>query len=99
MPGMRKGMTVAPRRRFPDASQTLPLHVAANTRMYELLTANTPGCVAFSLPVQRRNLPSRSFLRLSRSSPQPALRAADTEGRFRARAASGPRYYLARYYL
>jgi hypothetical protein len=63
--------------------------------MYELLTANTPGCVAFSLPVQRRNLPSRRFLRLSRSSPQPALRAADTERRFRARAASGPRYFPA----
>ena len=62
--------------------------------MYELLTANTPGCVAFSLPVQRRNLPSRRFLRLSRSSPQPALRAADTERRFRARAASGPRYFI-----
>ena len=35
--------------------------------MYEVLTANTPGCVAFSLPVQRRNLRSRRILRLSRS--------------------------------
>ena len=35
--------------------------------MYEVLTANTPGCVAFSLPVQRRNLRSRRNLRLSRS--------------------------------
>jgi len=24
--------------------------------MYRMLKANTPGCVAFSLPVQRRNL-------------------------------------------
>ena len=45
----------------------LPLHGAANPRMYEVLTANTPGCVAFSLPVQRRNLRSRRDLRLSRS--------------------------------
>jgi len=35
--------------------------------MYEVLTANTPGCVAFSLPVQRWSLPSRRNLRLSRS--------------------------------
>jgi hypothetical protein len=25
--------------------------------MYDVLKANTPGCVAFSLPVQRRILP------------------------------------------
>ncbi len=35
---------------------TLPLHQAANPRMYGVLTANTPGCVAFSLPVLRWNL-------------------------------------------
>jgi len=35
--------------------------------MYEVLTANTPGCVAFSLPVQRWSLPNRRNLRLSRS--------------------------------
>ena len=50
-----------------DGSLMLPLHVAPNPRMYEVLTANTPGCVAFSLPVQRRNLPDRRILRLSRS--------------------------------
>ena len=52
-----------------DASKMLPLHATANPRMYEMLTANTPGCVAFSLPVQRRNLRSRRFQRLSRSLP------------------------------
>ena len=52
-----------------DGTLTLPLHAAANPRMYGVLTANTPGCVAFSLPVQRRNLPSRRVLRLSRSLP------------------------------
>jgi hypothetical protein len=35
---------------------TLPLHGAPNPRMYGVLTANTPGCVAFSFPVQRWNL-------------------------------------------
>jgi len=35
--------------------------------MYEVLKANTPGCVAFSLPVQRRILRSWSVQRLSRS--------------------------------
>ena len=50
-----------------DASEMLPLHGAPNPRMYGVLTANTPGCVAFSLPVQRRNLRSRRDLRLSRS--------------------------------
>ena len=74
-----------------DAPKMLPLHAAPNPRMYEVLKANTPGCVAFSLPVQRRNLPSRRDLRLSRSLHQPALRAADTERRLRARAASDPR--------
>ena len=33
--------------------------------MYRGLTAKTPGCVAFSLPVQRRNLRFRRFQRLS----------------------------------
>jgi hypothetical protein len=42
--------------------------------MYEVLTANTPGCVAFSFPVQRRNLRSRRNLRLSR--PLPSQRRA-----------------------
>ena len=54
-------------RRLAGASPTLPLHQASNPRMYDVLTANTPGCVAFSLPVQRRNLRSRRNLRLSRS--------------------------------
>ena len=50
-----------------EGSLALPLHPAPNPRMYKVLTANTPGCVAFSLPVQRRNLRSRRNLRLSRS--------------------------------
>ena len=52
----------------------------------------TPGCVAFSLPVQRRFL--RTIVRGSSVfpiPPRPAQRAADPEGRFRARAASAPR--------
>jgi len=55
------------RRRSRPGSLALRLHGAPNPRMYEVLTANTPGCVAFSLPVQRRNLRSRRNLRLSRS--------------------------------
>jgi hypothetical protein len=43
------------------------LHGGANPRMYGGLTANIPGCAAFSLPVQRRNLRSRRGQRLSRS--------------------------------
>jgi hypothetical protein len=39
-----------------DACLVRPLHDAANQRMYKVLTVKTPGCVAFSLPVQRRNL-------------------------------------------
>ena len=59
--------------------------------MYKGLTAKTPGCVAFSLPVQRRNLRSRRDSSVFPIPPQPAQRAADKERRFRARAASGPR--------
>ena len=63
--------------------------------MYKGLTAKTPGCVAFSLPVQRRNLrilgDSSVFPIPPRPAQQPAQRAADKERRFRARAASGPR--------
>jgi hypothetical protein len=70
---------------------TLPLHAAPNPRMYKGLTAKTPGCVAFSLPVQRRNLRILEIPASFRSPPQPAQRAADKEWRFRARAASGPR--------
>ena len=58
--------------------------------MYRVLTAKTPGCVAFSLPVQRRNLHSGDSS-VFPIPPQPAQRAADKERRFRARAASGPR--------
>jgi hypothetical protein len=32
------------------------LHEQVNPRMYNMLTAKIPGCVAFSLPVQRRDL-------------------------------------------
>jgi hypothetical protein len=59
--------------------------------MYEGLTANTPGCVAFSLPVQRRNLRNLGDSSVFPIPPQPAQRAADKERRFRARAACGPR--------
>jgi hypothetical protein len=59
--------------------------------MYRGLTAKTPGCVAFSLPVQRRNPLKMRIPASFRSPPRPAQCAADTEWRFRARAASGPR--------
>ena len=59
--------------------------------MYRGLTAKTPGCVAFSLPVQRRNLRNSEGSSVFPIPPQPAQRAADKERRFRARAASGPR--------
>ena len=72
------------RRRFPCTR-------AANPRMYRGLTAKTPGCVAFSLPVQRRNLRISEDSSVFPIPPQPAQRAADKEWRFRARAASGPR--------
>jgi hypothetical protein len=39
-----------------DRQATLPLHGTADPRMYMVLTAKIPGCVAFSLPVQRRSL-------------------------------------------
>jgi len=70
---------------------TLLLHASRNARMYGGLTANTPGCVAFSLPVQRRNLRSLGDSSVFPNPPQPAQRAADKERRFRARAAYGPR--------
>jgi hypothetical protein len=59
-----------------------PLRVTTNQRMYGVLTANTPGCVAFSLPVQRRNLQARRSQRVFPVPPQPAPRAADMEWRF-----------------
>jgi len=49
--------------------------------MYEGLTANIPGCVAFSLPVQRRNLVPRDSS-VFPIPPQPAQRAVDMEWRF-----------------
>jgi len=61
---------------------TLPLHVGANRRMYKGLTAKTPGCVAFSLPVQRRNLLIQEIPASFRSLHRPAQRAADKEGGF-----------------
>jgi hypothetical protein len=68
-----------------------PLHEAINPRMYKELTVKTPGCVAFSLPVQRRNFRSLRNSGVFPIPPRPAQRAADKEGRFRARAASCPR--------
>ena len=67
------------------------MHGGPDPRMYEGLKANTPGCVAFSLPVQRRNLRILKIPASFRSTPQPAQRAADKEWRFRARVVSGPR--------
>jgi hypothetical protein len=60
--------------------------------MYGVLTAITPGCVAFSLPVQRRNrlfwtIPA--FFRPSQSQREPRGRK---EGRFLAQVASDPRH-------
>ena len=59
--------------------------------MYKGLTVKTPGCVAFSLPVQRRNFRNLGASGVFPIPPQPAQRAADKERRFPARAASGPR--------
>ena len=59
--------------------------------MYKGLTVKTPGCVAFSLPVQRRNFRNFGDSSVFPIPPRPAQRAADKERRFRARAASGPR--------
>jgi len=59
--------------------------------MYRGLTVKTPGCVAFSLPVQRRNFRNLGASGVFPIPPQPAQRAADKERRFPARAASGPR--------
>ena len=59
--------------------------------MYVGLTAKTPGCVVFSLPVQRRKPPISVDSSVFPIPPRPAQRAADKERRFRARAASGPR--------
>ena len=67
------------------------MHGSPDPRMYEGLKANTPGCVAFSLPVQRRNLRNFGDSSVFPIPPQPAQRAADKERRFRARAVSGPR--------
>src|SRR3954451_12327796 len=51
----------------------LPLHGRVNPRMYEVLTADTHGCVASSLSVQRRNL---RIGRLRRPSASPFASAA-----------------------
>jgi hypothetical protein len=51
--------------------------------MYAVLTVKIPGCVAISLPVQRRNLPKRRFQRLSGLSGASASRAADRRGGFK----------------
>src|SRR3981189_1257879 len=59
--------------------------------MYKGLKAKTPGCVAFSLPVQRRSLRNFEDSSVFPIPPQPAQRAGDRERRVRARAAVGPR--------
>jgi len=65
--------------RLQDGSLGRPLHETAIPRMYGRLTANTPGCVAFSLPCGAGAFDLRRFLRfssLSRSqrSARPARR-------------------------
>jgi hypothetical protein len=60
---------------------TLPLRKTTNPRMYKGLTVKTPGCVAFSLPVQRRNFRNLGASSVFPIPPQPAQRAADTERR------------------
>ena len=50
--------------------------------MYKGLTAKTPGCVAFSLPVQRRNSLNPEVSSVFPILHRPAQRAADTEGGF-----------------
>jgi len=54
-----------------------------------VLTAKIPGCVVFSLPVQRRSLQSRRIQRLSGPFGASAARGWQ-EGRFQARAAPLP---------
>ncbi len=61
--------------------------------MYGGLTANTPGCVAFSLPVQRRNLRSSGIPASFRSLPsQCSARLTWSGGQ--ARAVPVPGYHL-----
>ena len=75
-------------------SRVLPLHPGPNPRMYGVLTANTPGCVAFSLPVQRRNLRIRRNLRLSRSLPSQRRARLTRSGGFEPERRSGPEYFI-----
>src|SRR5262249_8941375 len=70
---------------------TLPLHGPGNPRMYRALKAIYPGCVVFSLPVQRRNRRIGAIPAFFRPLREPARRAACRKGRFRARAASFPK--------
>jgi hypothetical protein len=78
------------------------LHGAANPRMYGVLTANTPGCVAFSLPCSAGNFKfeDSSVFRLHRKASAPrgpqggavlspsgaGPRPLQSQGRFRAAA-------------
>src|SRR5262249_37934367 len=65
--------------------------------MYGVLTAISPGCVAFSLPVQRWNL---LILEIPAFSAPPfrasASRAAGKKGRLPARGAFGPAHLRSR---
>jgi hypothetical protein len=58
----------------------LGLRQLPNPRMYGVLTAITPGCVAFSLPVQRRNRPFLDDSSVLPAFPEPA-RTARPQGR------------------
>jgi hypothetical protein len=62
--------------------------------MYRGLTAKTPGCVAFSLPVQRRNLRNLGDSSVFPIPPRPAQRAADRSGGFEPERRPVPGYHL-----
>jgi hypothetical protein len=71
------------------------LHLGVIPRMYEGLTVNTPGCVAFSLPVQRRNLRFFSGFPASfRSLPSQCSARLTWSGGFEPERRSVPGYHL-----
>ena len=62
--------------------------------MYEVLTANTPGCVAFSLPVQRRNLVHLGIPASFRSLPNQRSARLTWSGGFEPERRPVPGYHL-----
>src|SRR5258708_5747130 len=62
--------------------------------MYRGLTANTPGCVAFSLPVQRRNLRNLEIPASFRSLRSQRSARLTRSGGFQPPRGPGPGHYL-----